>query len=234
MKISVILPAYNEENTIERIVVDIDKIFKKRYNNYEIIVVNDNSTDNTLKILDEVRKKVPRLRFYSNPRNLGKTKSLIKIINITDSEILSFIDADYQYEPRDLPRLIDKVIANECDICIGRRKIRKDNHLRLFASFAFNLWNYTLFSIKVKDINCGIKAFHRRVFEKIIIEYLNAKWFFDTELLAKAYKEKYRVKDMQITHYSRKMGISKVSIYKLAFETVIHSLRLWLKLFLRR
>lgn len=226
MKITVIVPAYNEEKTIGRIVQDLDKILTDRYEEYKILVMNDCSTDRTLEIVNQFKKKLKHLKVYTNEKNRGKTMTVLKGISISDAEIVSFIDADYQYDPLDLPVVIDKVAKEGYDICTGIRQRRRDSIYRLFMSLCFNTFNRLMFGIRVKDVNCGMKAIRKSCFDKIKIEYTNAPWFIDTELLAKVYRKNFRVAQVPIRHHERKEGKSKVSGVKLAIETIVYGVKL--------
>jgi glycosyltransferase involved in cell wall biosynthesis len=221
--VAVMIPAYNEENTIARIINDTNNIFKRYYKNYEIIIINDCSTDKTLEICNEQKKKIKNLKIYTNKVNMGKTKTILEGLDLTNADIISFIDADYQYDPQDLPKVIQKVIEGY-DICSGKRKDRKDSLYRIFMSRLFNLFNRLMFSIKLEDVNCGLKAFKKNILNDINIEYLNAKWFIDTELLAKAYKKNMKITQVDINHFPREGGESKVFGIKLAIETIIYGI----------
>ncbi len=233
MKISVVIPAYNEQDTIVDIITEIDSIFKKLYDDYEIIVVNDKSIDNTLNITEELSKKIKTLKIISNEKNLGKTKTVIKAFNTINTDILSFIDADYQYSPKDLPSIIQKVIDGY-DICSGNRKNRMDSIYRKIASRSFNLFNRLVFNIQLDDVNCGLKAMRKDIFNKITIDYLNARWFIDTELLAKANHNNFKITQIDIDHSHRKKGSSKVNIMKLAVETIAYAILLKYKLLTKK
>ncbi len=233
MKISVVIPAYNEQDTIVDIITEIDSIFKKLYDDYEIIVVNDKSIDNTLNITEELSKKIKTLKIISNEKNLGKTKTVIKAFNTINTDILSFIDADYQYNPKDLPSIIQKVIDGY-DICSGNRKNRMDSIYRKIASRSFNLFNRLVFNIQLDDVNCGLKAMRKDIFNKITIDYLNARWFIDTELLAKATHSNFKITQIDIDHSHRKKGSSKVNIMKLAVETIAYAILLKYKLLTKK
>ena len=232
MKITVIVPAYNEERTIGNIVQDINTIFTKHYKDFEIIVMNDCSTDRTFEVVTQLKNQIKNLKIFTNKKNIGKTKTVIEGFKISDADVFSFIDADYQYDPLDLPKVIDKVVNEDYDICSGIRQNRKDNAYRLFMSWCFNTFNRLMFGIKVKDVNCGLKAIKRDVFNRIKIEYMQAPWFIDTELLAKAYRKKLRITQVPIRHHARKEGSSKVSGVKLATETIIFGIQLKIKFLL--
>ena len=232
MRIAVIIPAFNEEKTIGSIVKDVDAVLKSNYDDYEILVMNDCSTDRTFEVVARLRNH--NLKVFTNKHNLGKTKTVLEGFKISDADVFSFIDADYQYDPQDLPAVIDKVVKQGFDICSGIRQNRQNSHYRLFMSKCFNAFNRIMFGIRVKDVNCGMKAIRRSVFGRIQIEYLNAPWFIDTELLAKAYRKGLKITEVPIRHHSRKEGSSKVSGIKLAFETLFFGARLKAKLILGR
>jgi len=229
MKIAIIVPAYNEEKTIGSIVQDINNIFRKHYKDYEIIVMNDCSTDKTFEVVTQLKNQISNLKIFTNKKNIGKTKTVLEGFKISDADVFSFIDADYQYDPLDLPKVIEKVVREGFDICSGIRQNRQDNPYRLFMSWGFNTFNRVMFGIKVRDVNCGMKAIKRDVFNKIKIDYMQAPWFIDTELLAKAYRKKLRITQVPIRHHARKEGHSKVSGIKLAVETIFYGILLKLR-----
>jgi len=233
-EVSLIIPAYNEERTIEKITIDSKNILKKPYKQFEIIIMDDCSTDNTLQICKDLTKKIKNLRIFSNNKNIGKTKNLIKGFNVAKSDVIAFIDADYQYDPLDLPNIINKVIVDGYDISSGNRHNRDDPWHRKVASKAFNLFNRIMFNIKIEDVNCGLKAMRKDVLKRIRIEYFNAKWFVDTEMLAKAYRKKIRIIQTPIRHMPRKEGNSKVNIFSLGIETIFYGIMLKIKFILKR
>lgn len=218
--VTVVIPAYNEEPIVKKLVADTLDAIEKFTNNYEIIVVDDGSTDKTFEKVSSLHNA--KLRVVRNDTNLGKTRTMIRGFGLAKGDIVSFIDADYQYAPKDLISLINKV-CSDCDICTGnRRSARQDSVYRKFMSFAFNSFNYAMFGIEVNDVNCGLKAFKKVAFNKIKLKYLNAKWFIDTELLARCQNQNIKIVEVDINHYSRREGISKVNCAELAFETLVY------------
>ena len=224
-KIAVIIPVYNEEKSIERVIRDADRHFSKHYDHYDILVVNDASTDSTLKILNSLKKEIKHLKVYTNNKNMGKTQTVMRGFALTNAEIISFIDADYQYDPKDLITVIGKV-EEGYDICSGKRKNRHDTIYRKILSKGFNFFNRTMFGIKLSDVNCGLKAFKRGTMDKIKLKYLKAPWFIDTETLAKAYKQHLKITEVDISHYHRTTGKSKIKTYALVTETLFYGLLL--------
>ena len=117
-------------------------------------------------------------------------------------------------------------IENGYDICSGNRRNRHDSIKRKLLSRGFNLFNRKMFGIKVNDVNCGLKAFKKGVMNKINLKHTNAPWFIDTETLAKAYRKKMKIKEIDISHYNRKTGKSKISPLSVVTETVYHGILL--------
>ena len=219
--VSVIVPAYNEEANVKRLVKETLKIISSYAKKYEVIVVDDGSTDNTLKEVSSIKNK--NLKIIKNKKNMGKTKTMVHSFNIAKGDIVSFIDADYQYHPKNLVKLIEKVMEGY-DICVGNRKKRQDSLYRKFMSRGFNTFDRVMFGIVVKDVNCGLKAFRKDSFKKIKLKYLTTRWFIDTELLARYCRNKSRVAEVEIAHYGRKNSVSKVSAIYLALETLIYGI----------
>ena len=224
-RVSVLIPAYNEEETIEQLVKAIDELFSENYRDYEIIVIDDASTDNTLTICENLKKRINNLRVFSNNQNLGKTQTVLNGFGKTESDIISFIDADYQYDPRDLINVINEV-KKGYDICCGNRKNRNDSFYRKLLSKGFNLLNRIMFGIKVNDVNCGLKAFRKGAMEELKLKYLDAPWFIDTETLTRAYNKKMKVTQVDINHLHRTTGSSKINTLSVIKETLRYSILL--------
>jgi glycosyltransferase involved in cell wall biosynthesis len=230
--VSLIIPAYNEERTIERMVKECDKVLKHYYKSFEILLMDDCSTDRTLQICKSLERSMPSLRVHSNKENFGKTKTVMQGLRLVHSDIMAFIDADYQYSPDDLPRVIDKVLREGYDLCSGKRGTRQDSLKRKIASSGFNLFNKVMFGITLTDINCGLKAMKKSIFDLIEVRYLDARWFIDTEILAQASAKGLRVTEIGIHHMPRQEGDSKVSVIDLATETMWYGARMKMRLLL--
>ncbi|MBI2564752.1 glycosyltransferase family 2 protein [Candidatus Woesearchaeota archaeon] len=235
MKLSIIIPAYNEENTIKKIIQDSQQALLQvmQESDFEIIVMNDCSKDNTLKYCEEMQKKLKNLRIFSNHINFGKTLNLMRGFDLSHGEYVGFIDADYQYDPKDLPNLFKKV-QEGYDVVCGYRKLRKDSMYRKFMSWGFNTFNRVFFGIKVSDVNCGLKIIKKTSLPKLNIKYLRAKWFIDTEFLVRAYEKNFKITELPINHYNRREGNSKVSGLKLMLETLLYGLLLKSEIIIRK
>lgn len=223
MDISVVIPAYNEEGGIERLLRDVHKVFTGNGYKGDIVVVNDNSTDGTLGICTRLQKEIGNLRIITHTAQSGKTKAVIDGLKSIRTPYMLMIDADYQYDPFDIPKLVDK-LAGGYAIVSGWRADRKDPAVRLLLSRFFNLIDRVMFGIRIHDINCGLKVFDVRVFRGIEFRFDN--FLIDTELLAYVYKKSLPVAEVKIRHYPRSSDASKIKVIKSTAEIFLNCLQL--------
>lgn len=196
MKISVVIPVYNEENSIHELVYRLKEVLDKKYD-YEIIFVNDGSTDRTLE-----RIKIEKVKVIDNSHR-GKAFALQKGFDATTGDIIITMDGDLQDDPREIPNLIRK-IEQGYDLVSGWKRIRYDPLSKTIPSKIFNK-TVSLFSgITLHDFNCGLKAYRRRVIERIRI-YGEMHRFIP----AIAYWEGFRVGEIPVHHHPRKYGETK-------------------------
>lgn len=222
-QITIAIPAYNEEDSLRDTVISTEKVMEKKYSGeYKIIIIDDASHDNTYTIAKEIEEDHNTVSVIRNQENYGKNKSLIHAFQKINNGIICFIDGDNQYFASDLPVLIEK-LKQGVDIVCGYRLRRRDPFYRKIMSYSFNQFNRIMFSIKMCDINCGMKGFHYEKFLLCKPQYNNARWFFDTELLARAYKQGLNIDEVQILHRNRPFGRSKVNCMILALETIFYA-----------
>lgn len=202
--ISVILPVYNEEGNIEKVISEITDFLQaeKKFINYEIIAVDDGSRDNTAKILRKLKNKNLYLKVITHGKNLGYGKALISGVKNARCPLIFFMDADGQFEIREIEEMLSWSLAY--DIVIGCRYKRKDPVYRIILGRIYTLLTFLLFGLKFEDINCGFKLFKRET----IIENnyrLNGGIFY-TEVLLKAQNEGFRIKELPVEHFPRVEG----------------------------
>lgn len=196
MKISVVLPVHNEEESIAFVIQDLEKTLKKH--DYEIIVVNDYSKDNTLEIL----KKIKNIKVINNPYNLGYGASLKTGINAAKNEIIVMLDADATYPVESIPELLK--YAGDYDLVSGARigKFVKIPLLRKPAKFILvRIANY-LTGIKIPDINCGLRVIKKSNIKKFF-NILPSGFSFTTTHLLACLTNNYLVKFVPINYYER-------------------------------
>lgn len=198
MEISVVIPAFNEERVIVNTIKKVKEYLNKNFASFEIIVVDDKSTDRTLEIL----RQIPDIRLNRNLRNHGKGYTVAKGVKRAKGDWILFMDADSSTDISELDKFVP--FMDDYDMIIGSRsmddsdiKIRQ-NFVKVFLGKAGNLLIRLLLAPKIKDTQCGFKLSNSRMkhlFEQLTIE----DWGFDFELIWLARKYRFRVKEVGIT-----------------------------------
>ena len=202
-ELSVIVPAYNEEQSLNSLVERLSNTFKKNNIDGEIIIVNDGSTDKTQEIATDLSKKFENIIVIQHNRRKEKTEALHTGFVNASGKLLAMIDADLQYAPEDLTKLLDKL--NEgYDVVNGWRKNRKDSIIRKMPSSFYNAVSRFSFGMKIHDFNSGFKIFKREVFEDLELRLGTHRY-----LLNIAHHKGYRVGEVEVIHFPRKKGKSK-------------------------
>jgi len=214
--ISVVLPAYNEAENIKEVVEEIFGFLDKNFFDFEVIVVDDGSKDTTPQIVTALQKeKGNRLRLIRHSANRGYGAALRSGLFSAQKELVFYTDADGQFDIEKLKDFVDAI--KEYDLIVGYRIQRQDIWLRKLYSFVYNKLIQLLFGLRVRDIDCSFKLFHRDCLGKLSIERNN--FFVDTELLLKAKNNNCRFKEIGIKHRPRRKGKSTVK-FKHIFVTL--------------
>jgi glycosyltransferase involved in cell wall biosynthesis len=203
MKYSIILPFYNEEQSLEPLTSRITKTFGDLKQDYEIIFMNDGSTDNSLEIVREMCKKNKNLKCISFRANSGKAMVLSCGFNFVEGDIIFTMDSDLQDQPEEIPKFIEKI--NEgYDLVSGWKKKRFDPPDKVIASRIFNFFTSRLTGVKIHDFNCGFKAYRKEVVKTLDI-YGDLFRFIPALVKWNGFK----VGEVVITHAPRKYSKSK-------------------------
>lgn len=204
MTLSIIVPAYNEEGSISEV---INRALRGcSLWQCEVIVVDDGSTDNTVNIVKQCSANDRRVTVLEHKKNLGKTAAVKTAMVHAKGEIIALIDADLQYDPSEIPKLIQPIARGEADIVNGWRVKRSDSLTRRLASRAYNWLVRRLFHVKVKDNNSGFKAFRKEVLNELAFKLRGELHRFVIPL---AHYEGYRVIEVPISHKPRLFGKAK-------------------------
>jgi glycosyltransferase involved in cell wall biosynthesis len=205
--LSVILPAYNEEENIERAVTQAVEVLPKLATDFEVIVVNDGSVDGTAEIVQAlVSEHHPQVRLLSHLSNRGCGAALRTGFAHARHDLVFYTDADNQFDISELRYFVP--LMDDCDAVVGFRVYRYDSVLRSMVSWVYNRLVRVLFRVKVRDVDCSFKLFRREVIDKITIE--SEDFFVDTELVAKARRWNFRVVEKGVRHYPRVAGETTV------------------------
>jgi len=207
-KISIIVPAYNEEKfiakTIETILVSNSLNLKK-----EIIIVDDGSTDNTPLILKRLQKKYQKIKTIFNNKNQGKGSSLKQGFLISKGDVVLVQDADLEYDPENYPLLLEPFVKNNADVVYGSRFVSNRPHRILyFWHYVFNLFLTTLSNIftnlNLTDMETGYKVFKGELIRKIAKKLKSKRFGFEPEITAKIAKIKgLKIYEVGISYWGR-------------------------------
>jgi glycosyltransferase involved in cell wall biosynthesis len=223
LELSVVIPAYNEENNIKNIISIVIKSLKKW--KIEIIVVDDGSTDNMADKVRKLSEKYDFIHLYQHEKNKGYADALKTGFEHCKGELITFIDADLQNDPRDIPKLMEYGKQGYGAV-VGWRKNRKDKMYRLLISRMYNGFIQLFFNINFPDINGKPKLFRSDVLKDIEIE--TKQWAVDLELVHKIKKMGYKVIQVPVEHSIRSVGKPKATI-KRGFLTLINLINYRLK-----
>jgi glycosyltransferase involved in cell wall biosynthesis len=205
-EISMVFPAYNEEENIELLCESALRVLEGIEGEHEIIIVDDGSEDRTAEKAREVSKRCPEVKLVAHERNRGYAKALRTGVKAAKGELVFLSDADNQFDLNDIHRFLP--IIQEADIVVGHRMNRQDSALRRFMARGFNLLVRMVFGVKARDIDCSFKLFRRRVFRKIEID--SDQFMVDTEILVKAKRYGFSVHEVGVKHFPRTGGTTTI------------------------
>ncbi len=203
MDLSVIIPVYNEEESLPELFDALESVMKENGWEYEYIFVDDGSVDRSLAVLRELYERSKHVKVISFRRNYGKSAALSVGFKQARGDIVVTIDADLQDDPLEIPNLIRK-IEQGTDLVSGWKKSRQDPWSKLFLSRIFNKVTSALSGLRLHDFNCGLKAYRNEVVRAISV-YGELHRFIPVL----AAWEGYRVDEIQVRHFKRKYGKSK-------------------------
>lgn len=200
--LSIILPAYNEEANIENSVSLARKAGQRYFDDLEIIVINDGSTDSTGDILDRLALDANDLRPIHFSENYGYGKALRTGLYLASCDLVFFTDSDLQFDLAQIQHLLSWI--KDYDIVAGYREHRADPWLRRVNAWGWRVLVRYVLGLSIRDIDCAFKLFRREVFEAVELKSVGA--MINTELLVRAQKEGYRIKEVPVSHYPRRAG----------------------------
>ncbi len=221
-RLSLVIPAYNEEDTIRQAIHEARAALETIVSEYEILIVDDGSTDRTAEIVRAEAAFDPCVRLLQQPRNMGYGAALRRGFEAATLDLVAFTDADCQFELSDLGYMLP--LAEKFDIVSGYRIDRKDPVKRRFFSWGYNTLVQLLMGSRIRDIDCALKIYHRDTLQQILPEAEN--FFANTEMLTKARSQDLSVVDVGVRHRPRAAGESKVSLWDIP-ETLKSLLPFW-------
>jgi glycosyltransferase involved in cell wall biosynthesis len=225
-ELSIFFPFWNEEKNITNVVEAAVPIAEQVADTWEILLVDDGSTDKTPKIAQQLAEKYSNIRVVTIHPNRGYGAALRTGLTESKYDYIVFIDGDGQFDFSQVSLLIDEI--DSADIVIGYRKKRRDQKIliRLLLMYMLKAWAFLLFRFYVKDIDCGFKMFKKSTIEKIS-PLRSEGAMITTEILAKVKVKKLKLKQVGVTHYPRQYGEQSGANLQVVIRALFESLILW-------
>jgi glycosyltransferase involved in cell wall biosynthesis len=206
MDISIVIPLFNEEESLPELAVWIDKVMRENNFSYEVIMIDDGSKDNSWQVVEDLQSKNPLIKGIKFRRNYGKSAALYCGFDIAQGDVVITMDADLQDSPEEIPDLFKMIKQDGYDLVSGWKKKRFDPVLS--KNIPSKIYNFTvrcITGIKLHDMNCGLKAYRKNVIKSIEVygemhRYIPvlAKWA--------GYKN---IGEKVVKHSERKYGVTK-------------------------
>jgi glycosyltransferase involved in cell wall biosynthesis len=218
-QLSILIPVFNEEDSIKILYKEIKEVLGNFSYSYEIIFVDDGSFDNTLNELKKIAD--PNIKIISFDKNYGQSTALTAGIKEIEGDIVITMDGDLQNDPQDIPKLL-KYIEQGYDVVSGRRKKRKDSFLKRVSSKIANYIRNKLLKDGLKDIGCTLKAYKSDYLKKI--KLFNGMHRF---LPILCQLEGAKIIEVEVNHRERKFGKSKYGLKNRLIKPFLDLLFVW-------
>jgi len=194
---SLIVPCYNEENVLNGSIDAIQNVFSRSNLTYEVIFVDDKSTDNTVDIIKKIMQKHPQYRFIAHVENMGRCVAVTDGIRASHAPIVGFIDIDLSTSPWYLLRLIEEVRAG-ADIATAMRvyKLKPQTLFRWVLSKGYNIIMRLFLGCSLEDTETGYKVFNRARITPILDQIKSNHWFWDTEVMVRSSIAGYSIREI--------------------------------------
>lgn len=222
-KLSLILPAHNEEENIEPVVRQALDVLPRHFRDYEVLPVNDGSRDRTGEIIDALAAEDSHVRPQHHPKNQGYGAALTTGFQAATGDYLMFMDSDRQFDIGDIERLVPYV--GKYDIVAGYRIKRQDPVYRFIIGTGFNQMVKLLFQVDLRDIDCGFKIFKADLLKTM--EFTSPGPLINTEIHAKSNVQGRSVVEVGVNHYPRLVGEQSGASVKVMLRAVTETFKLW-------
>ena len=201
--VTVVLPAYNEADELEATVDKVNQALTQFTRSYEVIIAEDGSTDGTDRLAEALAEKNPFVKHIHGEKRLGRGTALKNAFKQSRGEVLVYMDLDLATDLKHLKPLVEAVKFEGYEFATGSRMLQKStvkrSGTRNLASKTYNFMVRAVLGSKVKDHQCGFKAFRREPLMQILDEVDANHWFWDTELLVRAHRRGYRIKEIPVS-----------------------------------
>ncbi len=213
MEYSVVIPLKNEEENVEELFAEIEPVMQGLGKPWELIVIDDGSTDKTLTLLKSLQKKLPYLRVISFDRNYGQTSAFDAGFKAAKGQFVITLDGDRQNDPKDIPALLK--LAPDYDLIVGWRHQRKDTAVKKITSKIANFVRGSFCEDNIHDTGCSLKVYRKSCLDKIKLFHGMHRFFPALFLI-----EGFKVTEVPVNHRERVKGVTKYNFFNRSFNTI--------------
>jgi len=217
--LSIIVPVFNEQKTIEELLEKVRMIKLPQRIQKEIIVIDDASTDGTRKKLKDMESKFPRIKFLYHDQNRGKGAAVRTGLKKVTGDFLIIQDADLEYDPQDIPKLLTPILEGKAEAVYGSRFTGEHRNMffwHMMGNKALSLVTNLLYNTTLSDMEVGYKLFTRKALQGVNLK--EDRWGFDPEITAKVLKKDYRIYEVPISYTGREFDQGKKISWKDGFR----------------
>ncbi len=229
--LSVFFPCYNDAETIGSLVRDADTVLRGLTADYEIIVVNDGSTDRSAAVLEALAAEIPRLLVITHPANRGYGGALRSGFAAASKDLVFYTDGDGQYDVKELPLLV-MLLSADVDFVNGIKMTRQDPPYRVFAGNVHKFVTRWCFWLPIIDVDCDFRLIRRSVLDRVRLRRNSGS--ICPELVKKAQRAGATFREVSVHHYARQSGGSQFFRPGRILRTYVDLIGLWFELMVLR
>jgi len=227
--ISLFFPAYNDENTIGSLVDRALKLLPTITQDYEIIVINDGSTDGTKDLLESLAQDSPNVKVIHHSQNLGYGAALRSGFQNATKDLVFYTDGDGQYDVGELKNLLP-LMTGDCDVVNGYKIKRSDSACRIFVGKLYNRLARLFFRLRIRDVDCDFRLLRRNAIQSI--QMVSSSGVICVEMIFKLQRQGCTFVEAPVHHYPRLHGSSRFFTFRHVTQTALDFIVLWITLFL--
>jgi len=229
--ISAFFPVYNDWGTVSSMVFLVNGVLERVARDYEIILVDDGSRELTKRVLEELSKKVDKLRVITRSRNGGYGAALKTGFQNAKYELIFYTDGDAQYNPEELELLVEK-FSDDVDVVNGYKISRSDPIYRKIIGRLYHYIARMMFGFKIRDVDCDFRLMRRSIFDGLVLEYDSG--VICVEMISKLTKRGCRFAEVPVHHYFRVSGKSEFFNFSRVFKVGKNIIKLWYKIKIKK
>ena len=225
--ISAFFPAYNDGGTIASMVLSAILVLQSLSDDYEVIVVNDGSSDYTKEILDELERRYEAVRIVHHRKNKGYGGALRTGFDTASKDFIFYTDGDAQYDVRDLPALWQQM-TDGVDLVQGYKISRSDPLHRIIIGRIYHWMTKLAFGLRLRDVDCDFRLLRRSVFDKVHLR--SDSGVICVEMMKKIQDAGFEITEVPVHHYHRAYGGSQFFNFQRIFKVACDLIKLWWEL----